>query len=119
MRKYGLFILAVVFICFNVKAGTVDSAYLFAYATKANEGRSGLHFAWSRDKAHWQAIGQEYGFLKSDYGRWGSEKRMINPVLFLIRIIAGIVYGVSTIKTVPSLIRSLKTCCIGSLSLIT
>ncbi|MBO9618153.1 MAG: carbohydrate binding domain-containing protein [Niabella sp.] len=85
MKKYGLLVVAALAVCFNIKAAGVDSAYLFAYATKANEGRSGLHFAWSRDKTHWQAIGQDYGFLKSDYGRWGSEKRMINPVLFFDR----------------------------------
>jgi len=52
-----------------------DSAYLFAY------NANGLRFAWSLDKQHWTPVGNNYTFLKSDYGRWGSEKKMINPYL--------------------------------------
>lgn len=59
-----------------------DSAYLFAYALEEDEGRTGLHFAWSMDNDNWHAIGPEHGFVKSDYGRWGSQKRMITPFLF-------------------------------------
>ncbi len=59
-----------------------DSAYLFAYAKHKNAGREGLLYAWSLDGKQWNAIGTELAFVKSDYGRWGSEKRMINPVLF-------------------------------------
>lgn len=58
-----------------------DSVYLFAYATAKNNHHNGLHFAWSTDQQHWHSIGNEYGFLRSDYGRWGSEKRMIAPYL--------------------------------------
>jgi len=60
-----------------------DSVYLFSYATLQNNSHNGLHFAWSRDGDHWISIGNEYGFLKSDYGRWGSEKKMFSPFLFL------------------------------------
>ena len=63
-------------------AGVSDSAYLFAYAQTRDEGRSGLLFAWSTDRQNWHPIGTGFGFVRSDYGRWGSEKRMINPVLF-------------------------------------
>lgn len=52
-----------------------DSAYLFAY------NANGLRFAWSLDKQHWTPVGNNYTFLKSDYGRWGSEKKMISPYL--------------------------------------
>ncbi|MFD2582555.1 alpha-L-arabinofuranosidase C-terminal domain-containing protein [Pedobacter vanadiisoli] len=52
-----------------------DSAYLFAY------NANGLRFAWSLDKQHWTPIGNDYTYLKSDYSRWGSEKRMITPFL--------------------------------------
>jgi alpha-L-arabinofuranosidase len=52
-----------------------DSAYLFSYGT------NGLRFAWSLDKEKWTSIGSGYVFVKSDYGRWGSEKRMIAPYL--------------------------------------
>ena len=62
-------------------ASTPDSVYLFSYATQKDDGRSGLRFAWSIDKAGWHDIGQGYGFVKCDYSRWGSEKKMIDPVL--------------------------------------
>jgi alpha-L-arabinofuranosidase len=58
-----------------------DSVYLFSYASTTNNNHNGLHFAWSRDKENWNGIGNEYGYLRSDYGRWGSEKRMITPYL--------------------------------------
>ncbi len=59
-----------------------DSAYIFAYTTTKNGNHNGLHFAWSMDRNHWHSIGPEYSFLRSDYGRWGSEKRMFDPVLY-------------------------------------
>lgn len=58
-----------------------DSVYLFAYATAKNNNHNGLHFAWSRDCDSWYSIGNEYAYVRSDYGRWGSEKRMITPYL--------------------------------------
>src|SRR6218665_2517769 len=63
-------------------AGDPDSVWLFSYASTQNGGRNGLHFAWSRDGNEWTSVGNEYGFLHSDYVRWGSQKRMIDPVLF-------------------------------------
>lgn len=58
-----------------------DSVYLFSYATTKNNNHNGLHFAWSRDRVNWLTIGNEYAYVRSDYGRWGSEKRMLNPYL--------------------------------------
>ncbi|SFH34425.1 alpha-L-arabinofuranosidase C-terminal domain-containing protein [Pedobacter insulae] len=58
-----------------------DSVYLFSYTTTKNGHRNGLHFAWSNNRSTWFMIGNEYGFLKSDYGRWGAEKRMYKPFL--------------------------------------
>ncbi|HSC36822.1 MAG TPA: hypothetical protein VLD19_03085, partial [Chitinophagaceae bacterium] len=58
-----------------------DSVYLFSYATTKNKGKDGLHFAWSRDRQIWFTIGDEYSFLRCDYGRWGSEKRVVSPYL--------------------------------------
>jgi alpha-L-arabinofuranosidase len=60
-----------------------DSVYLFSYATDKNSNRNGLHFAWSPDQENWTSIGPEMRFLFCDYGRWGIEKRMITPFLFL------------------------------------
>ena len=56
--------------------------YLFAYATEKKSGQNGLHYAWSNDKKNWYGIGPEHPFLKCDYGRWGSQKRMLKPFLF-------------------------------------
>lgn len=67
----------------KTKGTAPDSVYLFAYASVKNNNHGGLHFAWSRDKANWFDIGNEYDFVKSDYGRWGSEKRMITPYIIV------------------------------------
>lgn len=58
-----------------------DSVYLFSYATAVNNNHNGLHFAWSANQTQWFTIGNGFGFVKSDYGRWGGEKRMIAPYL--------------------------------------
>lgn len=81
-RLFLLFIM-LAFIPFTVSAKNGErKVYLFAYATNKNNGKNGLHFAWSSDKLNWHAVGPEYGFLKCDYGDWGSQKRMIAPFLF-------------------------------------
>jgi len=59
-----------------------DSAYIFSYSTLKNSGRNGLHLAWSNDRTNWNSIGPEHRFLFCDYGRWGSEKRLVTPYLF-------------------------------------
>lgn len=58
-----------------------DSVYLFSYATSHDAGRSGLKFAWSADGELWQSVGNGFGYVKCDFGRWGTEKRMIYPRL--------------------------------------
>ncbi|MDD4637300.1 MAG: alpha-L-arabinofuranosidase C-terminal domain-containing protein [Bacteroidales bacterium] len=62
-------------------ADAPDSTYLFSYVSNKNGGRNGLHFAWSSDSKQWKEIGPEYRFVGSDYGPWGSEKRMLAPYL--------------------------------------
>ncbi|MCD8164897.1 MAG: carbohydrate binding domain-containing protein, partial [Bacteroides sp.] len=59
-----------------------DSAYIFSYATNRNQNHDGLHFAWSLDETTWFPIGPEYSYMKSDFGSWGSQKRMLYPVIF-------------------------------------
>lgn len=54
-----------------------DSVYLFSYG--ANNPSVGLQFAWSPDKKNWNLIGGGNGFLRSDYGPGGSQKKMFNP----------------------------------------
>lgn len=58
-----------------------DSLYLFSYTTAKANNTTGLHFAWSADGSRWARIGNEYSFLKSDYGAWGAGKKMFDPVL--------------------------------------
>lgn len=65
----------------QVFANEPDSVYLFSYATTKNAGHNGLHFAWSMDGKDWKTIGPEFGFLSSDFGAWGSQKRMLTPYL--------------------------------------
>lgn len=58
------------------RANEPQKVYLFAY------GENGLRFAYSTDQINWHAVGDGYPFLKSDFGRWGSQKKMYNPFLF-------------------------------------
>lgn len=69
------------FAAMHETTATPDSVSLFAYATRGDDGRSGLRFAWSMDGKHWFEIGQNYGYLHCDYGRWGSQKKMLDPNL--------------------------------------
>lgn len=58
-----------------------DSLSLFAYTTTKDDGRSGLHFAWSADGQTWQSVGNGFSYVRCDFSRWGTEKKMINPRL--------------------------------------
>ncbi|SHF23858.1 alpha-L-arabinofuranosidase C-terminal domain-containing protein [Dysgonomonas macrotermitis] len=90
MRKILFFITALVlFIMPSIIMAAVSEtkdeprkAYIFAYATTKNQGHNGLHFAWSIDGENWHPIGPEHSYMKSDYGPWGSQKRMLTPFLF-------------------------------------
>jgi alpha-L-arabinofuranosidase len=88
MKRNRLFHLLLVYVTVQLTgfgAGATnrnpDSVYLFSYATGKNNDHNGLHFAWSQDGQQWHAIGNEFGYVKSDYGRWGTDKRMISPYL--------------------------------------
>lgn len=59
-----------------------ETAHVIAYSTVEDEGRGGLRFAWSTDRELWHPIGDGFAYVKSDYSRWGSEKRMIDPFMF-------------------------------------
>jgi len=65
----------------QVPTSQADSAWLFTYATTKNGGRNGLHYAWSTDRLTWHEIGPEWATVKSDYGSWGNQKRMLNPIV--------------------------------------
>lgn len=80
MKKYFTLLL-ILSSCIQIFANEPDSAYLFSYATTKNAGHNGLHFAWSMDGKVWKTIGPEFGFVSSDFGAWGSQKRMLTPYL--------------------------------------
>lgn len=88
MKKF-LFYLLVLFLSFrqttfaaiNEAVSVPDSVYLFSFATSGDDGRSGLRFAWSMDRESWFEVGRNYGYLRCDYGRWGSQKKMLDPYL--------------------------------------
>lgn len=81
-RSFYILTLAIIFLFFGTSAHANEpaSAHLFAY-TKKDNGRAGLLFAWSIDKKNWHQIGNEYPFVKSDYGSWWGGKNMENPTL--------------------------------------
>lgn len=88
MKKVTLFLLLLVSIIPILSAGVLSTnnepqtAYIFTYSTGKNHDHNGLHVAWSIDRENFHSIGPEYSFLKSDFGRWGSQKRMLNPVTY-------------------------------------
>lgn len=62
-------------------ANEPQEGYIFAYGTNTGDGKGGLYFAWSVDKENWYAIGDNHSFLNSDFGAWGAQKRLYDPVL--------------------------------------
>ncbi len=85
MKLNSLIFISFLFLLTGTKlfANEPDSAYIFAYTTAKQNNTAGLHYAWSVDKENWHAIGPKYRFLFCDFGAWGSQKKMINPFLFL------------------------------------
>lgn len=62
----------------SVFANHPDSVYVKAYNPSPGEG---LRVSYSADQKTWIPIGDNLNLFKSDYGPWGSEKKMYNPVL--------------------------------------
>lgn len=85
-KTYILYLFLFILMCGAAQpalANEPDSVYLFSYATSKDGGRSGLHFAWSTDAKNWTPVGNEYGYVRCDYGQWGSQKQMNSPYLFI------------------------------------
>ncbi len=82
MKKYTLPTIAFLLLFMGAAANEPDSVYLISYATAKDHGKSGLHFAWSADRKQWTPVGNEFGYVKCDYGEWGSQKQMNSPYLF-------------------------------------
>ncbi len=99
LNLISIFTAVFVFSGFALKPKTEkpDSVYLFAYSTLKNNGKNGLHFAWSTDQKNWFSIGPEFSFLKSDFGSWGpTGKSMSEP--FLVRDNAGVFHCFWSVK---------------------
>ncbi len=79
-KKFFLALLLVCLSAFSALANNPNEVYLFSYSS--GKSFDGLHFAWSNDQINWHPIGPEHSYIHSDYGRWGSEKRMVSPILF-------------------------------------
>ena len=94
-----LSIFAVVFSSFgfNPKEEKPEKVYLFAYSTLKNNGKNGLHFAWSTDQKNWFSIGPEHSFLKSDYGSWGPMGKSMSEA-FLFKDDTGIFHCLWSVK---------------------
>jgi len=60
-----------------------DSVYMFSYSNA--DGAGGLKLAWSSDGSRWVSIAGGMSFVNSDFGPWGSGKRMIRPHLVQTR----------------------------------
>lgn len=79
--KNGILALLFVASVASVFAHQPDSVFVKGYTTGKNDHKNGLHIAYSVDGKNWISIGNEFSFLRSDYGRWGSSKKMFDPVL--------------------------------------
>ncbi len=54
-----------------------DSVYVFTYTS--GSPTDGIKMAYSIDCRTWIPIGPNHSFVKSDFGSWGSNKRMFTP----------------------------------------
>ena len=54
-----------------------DSVYVLTYTD--GPSTDGIKMAYSVDKQTWIPIGPNHSFVKSDFGAWGSNKRMFDP----------------------------------------
>ncbi|MDR7370131.1 alpha-L-arabinofuranosidase C-terminal domain-containing protein [Flavobacterium aquidurense] len=84
LKLLSVFMAAFILFGFRTKLAVEkpNKVYLFAYSTSKNNGKNGLHFAWSNDQKNWFGIGPEYSFLKSDYGSWGPTGKSMSDTFF-------------------------------------
>lgn len=58
----------------------MNAGNLFFYSQP--DGNGGLRFAYEEEPGVWETIGEDFSFLNSDFGAWGSGKKMWNPKLY-------------------------------------
>lgn len=74
MKKFLLSLAA------GISVMTASATDVFFYSP--SDGSGGLRFAVKDPSGSWRAIGNGYDFVRSDFGAWGSLKKMWNPQLF-------------------------------------
>lgn len=63
-------------------AASASAADIDLFNYSAPDGNSGLRLAWRTDSTSvWEPL--DYDFVKSDFGPWGSHKKMFAPKLFV------------------------------------
>lgn len=73
-------ITAAIALALGITTANAESIDIFNYS--APDGRSGLRLAWRADSTDaWHPLG--YDFVNSDFGPWGSHKKMYAPRLFV------------------------------------
>ena len=75
MKLHYLLLLLLCSISTKSFAAAPDSVFIFTYAIP-QDPHKGIHIAYSSDGKSWKAIGQDQSFVSSDFGSWGSQKRM-------------------------------------------
>lgn len=65
----------------NAVAETPDSVWVYLYTNLVKDNHDGMHWAWSPDLRHWVNPSPEQKLVSSDYGTWGSQKRMLSPFM--------------------------------------
>lgn len=69
-------LLSILFFSFSI---LVNASTIFYYSP--SDGDGGLRFAIEKIDGHWQEIGENFNFVSSDFGAWGSGKKMFDPLL--------------------------------------
>ncbi|MDR2129641.1 MAG: alpha-L-arabinofuranosidase [Odoribacteraceae bacterium] len=64
------------------RADVRDSVFLRGCASDKDNYKHGLVFSWSPEMHEWHDVWSDHSFLRSDYGPWGSGKRMLNAKLY-------------------------------------
>ena len=71
---------------------------IFYYAPE--DGKGGIRYAYQTPGGEWSEIGSNYNFLSSDFGSWGTGKKMWNPQIYKTGEEWAVVFSVTPNSTV-------------------
>ena len=77
---------------------------LFYYSPK--NGNGGLRFAVEETTGKWSRIGKNFNFVSSDFGSWGSGKKMFDPLLLPVDSGWELVFSVNKNNSVYGVAKS-------------